>query len=118
MKISELKQLIKEEYSSASKLYQIDGILVINTKVAFHKQIMSNIRAITGITIVKDKIYEPSGSTGSRGYALLNVKIDPAPFMKSGGLNEESVSKIVQDIKNVRGVITFKPKTNLKRVEL
>ena len=80
MKLSELKKIIKEEYSSASKLYEIDGVIAIDTDVAFHKQIMSDVRAIEGITIVKDYIYEPVGAAENRGYAELSIKIDPSPF--------------------------------------
>lgn len=108
MKLSELKNIIKEEYSSASKLYEIDGIIVIDTDVAFHKQIMSDVRAIEGITIVKDYIYEPVGAAENRGYAELNIKIDPSPFkqMKANDI----VNQVVNDIKNVKGVRAFKLK--------
>ena len=108
MKISELKKIIKEEYSSASKLYEIEGVIVIDTDVAFHKQIMSDVRAIKGITIVKDYIYDPAGASSNRGYANLNIKIDPSPF--PGKQAKEIVDMVVNDIKNIKGVRAFKLK--------
>ena len=108
MKLSELKNIIKEEYSSASKLYEIDGIIVIDTDVAFHKQIMSDVRAIEGITIVKDYIYEPVGAAENRGYAELSIKIDPSPFkqMKANDI----VNQVINNIKKIKGVRAFKLK--------
>lgn len=108
MKLSELKQIIKEEYSSASKLYEIDGIIVIDTDIAFHKQIMSDVRAIEGITIVKDYIYEPVGAAENRGYAELSIKIDPSPFkqMKANDI----VNQVISDVKKIKGVRAFKLK--------
>jgi hypothetical protein len=105
MKLSELKQLIREEYSSASKLYEIEGVIAIDTDTAFHKQIMSDVRAVKGITIVKDYIYEPAGASENRGYANLTIKIDPSPFkqMKPSDI----VDQVVNDIKNIKGVRAF-----------
>jgi hypothetical protein len=108
MKLSELKQHIKEEYSSASKLYEIDGIIVIDTDVAFHKQIMSDIRAIKGVTIVKDYIYEPVGAAENRGYAELSIKIDPSPFENSDP--KVITNTVIRDIKATKGVRAFKLK--------
>ena len=108
MKLSELKNIIKEEYSSASKLYEIEGVIVIDTDTAFHKQIMSDVRAVKGITIVKDYIYEPIGGAENRGYATLTIKIDPSPFkqMKPSDI----VDQVVNDIKSIKGVRAFKVK--------
>ena len=108
MKLSELKNIIKEEYSSASKLYEIEGVIVIDTDVAFHKQIMSDVRAVKGITIVKDYIYDPVGASENRGYADLVIKIDPSPFKQMKA--QDIVDQVVSDIKNIRGVRAFKIK--------
>ena len=107
---------IKEELKPASKLYEIDGILVIDTDTMFHKQVMSDIRAITGITIVKDYIYEPAGGSENRGYATLSIKIDPAPFENKNAT--EITTKVIEDIKRVRGVRAFKLKKGPISIEL
>jgi hypothetical protein len=108
MKLSELKNIIREEYSSASKLYEIEGVIVIDTDTAFHKQIMSDVRAVKGITIVKDYIYEPVGAAANRGYADLVIKIDPSPFKQMKV--QDIVNQVVNDIKSVKGVRAFKVK--------
>lgn len=107
---------IKEELKPASKLYEIDGILVIDTEAMFHKQVMSDIRAITGITIVKDYIYNPAGGSENRGYATLSIKIDPAPFENKNAT--EITTKVIEDIKRVRGVRAFKLKKGPISIEL
>lgn len=107
---------IKEELKPASKLYEIDGILVIDTDTMFHKQVMSDIRAITGITIVKDYIYDPAGGSENRGYATLSIKIDPAPFENKNAT--EITTKVIEDIKRVRGVRAFKLKKGPISIEL
>jgi hypothetical protein len=96
---------VNEEYSSASKLYQIKGNIVIDTDVAFHKQIMSDIRAIRGITIVKDYIYEPVGASSNRGYATIDIKIDPSAFQNKDVNN--MVATVINDIKHTKGVRAF-----------
>jgi hypothetical protein len=107
---------IKEELKPASKLYEIDGILVIDTDAMFHKQVMSDIRAITGITIVKDYIYDPAGGSENRGYATLSIKIDPAPFENKNAT--EITTKVIEDIKRVKGVRAFKLKKGPISIEL
>ena len=107
---------VKEELSSSSKLYEIDGILVIDTDAMFHKQVMSDIRAITGITIVKDYIYKPAGGAENRGYATLSIKIDPSPFKNKN--STEITNKVIEDIKRVKGVRAFKLKKGPISIEL
>ena len=58
MKLSELKQLIQEEYSSSKKVLAIGGVLVINPEVAKMKYILSDVRAVLGVTIVNNKEYQ------------------------------------------------------------
>jgi len=116
MKLSELKQLIREEYSSASKLYEIEGVIVIDTETAFYKQIMSDVRAVKGITIVKDYIYEPVGGAENRGYANLSIKIDPSPFKQMKA--QDIVNQVSNDIKGIKGVRAFKIKKGPFQVDV
>ena len=107
---------LNEELTSSSKLYEIEGILVIDTDAMFHKQVMSDIRAITGITIVKDYIYEPAGGAANRGYATLSIKIDPSPFENKNAT--EITNMVIEDIKHVKGVRAFKLKSGPISIEL
>ena len=110
MKLSELKQLIQEEYSSSKKVLAIGGVLVINPEVAKMKYILSDVRAVLGVTIVNNKEYQSGNPASKYEYAYLDIKIDPSPFPK--GLNDTAhiVSKVEKDIKAIRGVVTFKLK--------
>lgn len=110
MKLSELKQFIQEEYSSSKKVLAIGGVLVINPEVAKMKYILSDVRAVLGVTIVNNKEYQSGNPASKYEYAYLDVKIDPSPFPK--GLNDTAhiVSKVEKDIKAIRGVVTFKLK--------
>jgi hypothetical protein len=108
--------VISEKYASASDLYQINGVLVVDTNVAFQRQIMSDIRAIKGVTIIRDQIYEPVGAPPDREYSFIHVKIDPAPF--EGGVNEEVVNQIIKSIKEVKGVVAFRQKGSIEKISV
>ncbi len=104
MKVSELKQLIREEIQNIlkeeSNLYVLDGLLKTNTDTEQsgrpQKDILSDIRAIEGITIVSSKDYtlqsDISPIKNPNYYSLITVKIDPDPF-KETGLPYEIVSR-------------------------
>jgi len=113
MKISEFKQLIKEEIknilneSISDKIYHLEGTLIINNDRNL-QAILSDIRSIPGITVVKNS--EAAQSTASKFFRVeTNIKIDPYPFLKK---NESSPTAIIQDIinqiKGIKGVVGFK----------
>ena len=115
MKLSELKKLIKEELQSivnedyASKLYKIEGLLVSNNDIKFQKEILSDIRSITGITTIDAKAYVPNVPNPSYSYDRLTVKVDPYPFLKmKQEFNLDTIKQIITNINNVRGVVKFK----------
>lgn len=115
MKLSELKKLIKEELQSivnedlASKLYKIEGLLVSNNDIKFQKEILSDIRSITGITTIDAKAYIPNVPNPSYSYDRLTVKVDPHPFLKmKQEFNLDIIKQIIANINDVRGVVKFK----------
>jgi len=115
MKLSELKKLIKEELQSivnedsASKLYKIEGLLVSNNDIKFQKEILSDIRSITGVTTIDAKAYIPNVPNPSYSYDRLTVKVDPYPFLKmKQEFNLDTIKQIITNISNVRGVVKFK----------
>jgi hypothetical protein len=110
MKLSELKQLIQEEYSSSKKVLAIGGVIVINPEVAKMKYILSDVRAVLGVTIVNNKEYQSGNPSSKYEYAYLDIKIDPSPFPKGLGNTQAIVNKVEADIKKIRGVVTFKLK--------
>lgn len=113
---SEFKTYIKEEIRKilredlASKLYKIEGLLITNPKDKTQRQILSDIRAITGVTTIDAKDYIPHLPTPGYDYDILTVKVDPYPYIKDeGGKFDESViNKIIEEINKIRGVIKFK----------
>jgi hypothetical protein len=118
MKKSELRNIIKEEMlkalneDSASKLYKIEGLLVSNTDIKWQKEILSDVRAVTGITTVDAKEYTPRVPKKGYTYDVLIVKVDPHPFLKDGGkFDMETINKVIQDINDIRGVVKFKVAT-------
>jgi len=110
MKVSELKQLIREEIQNIlkeeSNLYVLDGLLKTNTDTEQsgrpQKDILSDIRAIEGITIVSSKDYtlqsDISPIKNPNYYSLITVKIDPDPF-KETSKSTMKKSKLQQLIK-------------------
>ena len=110
MKLSEIKKAIKEEYASSKKVLAIGGVIVINPKVAKMKYILSDVRAVLGVTIVNNKEYQSGNPSSQYEYAYLDIKIDPSPFPKGLNDNTNIVTKVEKDIKSIRGVVTFKLK--------
>lgn len=96
-------------------LYQIKGILTTNTEKRTQGDILSDMRSIPGVTIVTPKDYH-GGDTPitNRAYTVeLSVKIDPHPFPTFG---KAEIKGIIDQIKRVDGVITYKPSKIVKRI--
>jgi hypothetical protein len=110
MKLSEIKKAIKEEYASSKKVLAIGGVIVINPQVAKMKYILSDVRAVLGVTIVNNREYQSGNPSSQYEYAYLDIKIDPSPFPKESNDNANIVTKVEADIKKIRGVVTFKLK--------
>ena len=114
MNKSELKQLIKEEIKNIlSEEYQdkfkIEGRLVTNIKERPQKEILSDIRAIAGVTIVSTtEIQDYSEQSFGQFATILNLKVDGYPYIKTGGFNRETIIKIADDIRKVPNVASFK----------
>jgi hypothetical protein len=113
MKLSELKNIIREEFTSIlnekkgdSTIYHIDGTLVFSNKNRNLEEILSDIRAVKGITIVK--------TTGEKKLAdntyetTLKLKIDPYPFIPLGGFKQEKVKELTNEIRKIDGVKVFR----------
>ena len=102
-----IKRMLSE--NSAEKLYKVEGLLVTNNDLLFQKEIISDIRAITGITTVDAREYTPNLPKKEYSYNKLTIKIDPYPFMKKNKtFNIDNIKQIIQNINNIRGVVKFK----------
>jgi hypothetical protein len=116
MKRSRLLQIIKEEIQNVLKeestQYRFEGLLHTDTVKRPQKDILSDIRALPGITIVSSKDYDPSGEMSAFSnpdyYSILKIKVDPHPFMNAGGFKDENLQTMLSDIRKIDGVKNFK----------
>jgi hypothetical protein len=100
------RAIIAEEYQDK---YKMVGLLITNIDLRPQKEIYSDIRAITGITVISST--EPlkfSEQNQQRFQAILSVKVDGYPFMKAGGFSRDKLQEIIKQIYKVDGVISFK----------
>ena len=126
MKKSRLIQIIKEEIQHVlreeSNLYTLEGLIKTNTDTKQsgrpQKDILSDIRAIEGITIVSSKDYtlqsDISPIKNPNYYSLITIKIDPDPFKKTG-FTEDNLKDIMDKIRQVKGVKGFERKTDVEK---
>ena len=114
MKRSYLVQIIREEIqrviSEESTQYKFEGLLQTDTVRRPQKDILSDIRALPGVTIVSSKDYDSTSSAFSNPnyYSILKIKVDPHPFMKDGGFKDETLQNMLSDIRKIDGVKNFK----------
>jgi hypothetical protein len=112
--MDKLRKLVREEIlkalseGSEEKLYRIDGLLVSDNNKKTQSQLLSDIRAITGITTIDANEYTPRLPKEDRSYNRLMVKIDPYPYLKNGEFNIETLNQVIDNINNIIGVVTFK----------
>ena len=114
MNKSDLKQLIQEELKNVLKeeyqdQYKVEGRLITNIKGRPQKEILSDIRAIAGVTVVSTReLQDYNDQSFGQFTTILNIKIDGYPYIKTGGFSRETIVKIADEIRKVPNVITFK----------
>jgi hypothetical protein len=113
MKIKGLRDIIREELSKALNeeyvdKFKVKGILVTNTTMRPQQEILSDIRALTGVTIVSTVDLDQEYSQNNENLrVILNLKIDGYPFMRQGGFSRKKVEEIIANVKRVDGVKSF-----------
>lgn len=112
MKREQLISLIREELKTSLNEYQdkfkMIGMLITNIEDRPQKEIYSDIRSITGVTVISSKEpLEYSQQDTTRFKAILTVKVDGYPFMTKGGFSRDKMQEIIQQIIKVQGVIAF-----------
>lgn len=115
--MEKLKKLIREEVikilreGSEEKLYKIEGLLVTDNKEKTQSQLLSDIRAITGVTTVDAQEYEPRLPKEGRSYNRLTIKIDPYPYLKNlktAKFDMDTLNQIITNVNNIKGVVKYK----------
>ncbi len=121
MNKSQLEQLIREEMAglrnkldqTLSEEYQdkfrLSGRITTNLNSRSQNEILSDIRAITGVTIVSTREVQDYGAQSFSNFnSILNLKIDGYPFITKGGFSRKNVDDIAKKIQEVPDVISFR----------
>ena len=113
MKSTQLKNIIKEEILNILSeeyvdKYKVKGIIITDTTIRPQQEILSDIRSLTGVTIVSTVDLDGEYSQeNSNLKVILNLKIDGYPFIKQGGFSREKIQDIINNVKRVEGVKSF-----------
>jgi len=83
-------------------VYQVEAKLIVNTEERSMSDVLSDIRAIKGVTIV-DIEAQDDKTTSPRHVVTIKVKIDPAPFKP---FTKESFKQILLGVKQTPAVLT------------
>jgi hypothetical protein len=113
MKLNNLKELVKEELNKKlneeyQDKFKMIGMLISNIKERPQKEIYSDIRAITGISVVSSK--EPidySEQDTTKFQSILTIKVDGYPWITKGGFDRSKMQEIAAQVRKVPGVISF-----------
>jgi hypothetical protein len=113
MKLTALRTLVKEELKrSLNEEYQdkfkMVGMLISNIEQRPQKEIYSDIRSITGISVISSKEpLEYSEQDTTKFQSILTVKVDGYPFITKGGFDRNKMAEIAAQVRKVPGVISF-----------
>lgn len=101
----ELKKVLNEEYVDK---FKVKGILVTDTTKRPQQEILSDIRSLTGVTIVSTVDIDGEYSQNNDNLrVILNLKIDGYPFIRHGGFSRDKVKDIIASVKRVEGVKSY-----------
>lgn len=101
----EILNILSEEYADK---YKVKGILITDTTSRPQQEILSDIRSLTGVTIVSTIDIDGKYSQNNDNLkVILNLKIDGYPFIRHGGFSREKIQDIINSVKRVNGVKTF-----------
>jgi hypothetical protein len=113
MKLKGLRHIIREElYKQLNEeyvdKYKVKGILITDTTKRPQQEILSDIRSLTGVTIVSTVDVDGEYSQNNDNLrVIMNLKIDGYPFIKAGGFSREKINDIIASIKRVEAVKAF-----------
>jgi len=100
-----LNNLLNE---SQDKIYHLNGVLITDGSIRNQKDILSDIRSLPAVTVVRSREMEDD-PTSKYDRSRLEIKIDPYPYVKQDKFDGSStLQKISDDIKKIPGVIGFR----------
>jgi len=115
MKLNEFRELIRREIPNIlnegdALQYKVKGVLITDTTKRPQQDILSNIRALTGVTIVSSTEIEGQdyAQNNPNLRVVLNIKVDGYPFSRHGGFSKDVIiNKVIPDVKKVEAVKGF-----------
>jgi hypothetical protein len=115
MKLNEFRELIRREIPNIlnegdALQYKVKGVLITDTTKRPQQDILSNIRALTGVTIVSSNEIEGQdyAQNNPNLRVILNIKVDGYPFSRHGGFSKDVIiNKVIPDVKKVEAVKGF-----------
>ncbi len=113
-----LNEILVLEKKSSSTIYKFKGILSVDTKKRNKEEVLSDIRSLTGVTIVSTKPAQGDNITPNTEESVLSIKIDPHPYMGKGGFSKEKVEDTIDDVRKIEGVEYFKLIGNIETTGL
>jgi len=101
-----LSKLLSE--GTLDKIFHLDGILIVDDEKRNQKDILSDVRALPAITVVRNVEMEQD-PTSRYFRSKLEIKIDPYPYVKQDKFDSETTLKVITDgIRKIPGVLGFK----------
>ena len=101
-----LKDLITE--LDSEKIFHIEGTIIIDNQKRDVQDILSDVRALPGITVVRN-VELPQDATSRYFRSSLEIKVDPYPYIKQNNFDsKDTLETVVNNIKTIPGVIGFK----------
>ena len=101
----ELKRKLNEDYQDKFKMV---GTLVSNIEARPQKEIYSDIRSITGISVLSSKEpLEYSEQDTTRFQSVITIKVDGYPWITKGGFDRTKMQEIAAQVRKVPGVVSF-----------
>ena len=101
-----LKKLLNE--SDFEKIFHITGVLTVDDQMRNQKDILSDVRSLPGITVVRN-IEMEQDATSRYFRSSLEIKVDPYPYIKQNNFDsKDTLETVVNNIKTIPGVVGFK----------
>ena len=101
-----LNNLLNE--AALDKIFHLNGTLIVDDTTRNQKDMLSDIRALPGITVVRNVEMEQD-PTSRYFRSKLEIKVDPYPYAKQNKFDSVTTLKtITNGIRKIPGVIGFK----------
>jgi hypothetical protein len=101
-----LKDLILE--LDSEKIFHIEGTIIIDNQKRDVQDILSDVRALPGVTVVRN-VEIPQDATSRYFRSSLEIKVDPYPYIKQNKFDgKATLEAVANNIKIIPGVVGFK----------